>query len=57
MKKKILFLSGIIYFITIVLLREYPEKHISSFLIGISCSLTVVFFIYMVNKKHNFKNK
>ncbi|PBI88893.1 hypothetical protein BSF41_22610 [Flavobacterium sp. ACN2] len=55
MKKKIIFILGIIYFITIVILREYPEKHISSFLIGISCSLTVLFFIYIVNKKQKIK--
>lgn len=57
MKKIFIFLMMIIYLITIIIFREYRESHICSFLIGASCALTVVFFMYLVDKKQNLKNK
>lgn len=57
MKKIILVLSVFMYLVILTILREYPENHICSFLTGIFCALTVVFFMYLVDKKQNLKNK
>lgn len=57
MKKIIPVLSTFIYLVVLMVLRKYPENHIYSFLTGIFCALTVVFFMYMIDKKQNLKNK
>lgn len=57
MKKLFLVLIMIAYLLTIIILRKYPENHICSFLIGLSCALTVVFYIYMINIKNQHLKK
>lgn len=55
MKKTIFFIVLIICVPIIMVVRKYPENHVSSFLTGISCALPAVFYIYIISVK-KFKN-
>ncbi|MFH7016333.1 hypothetical protein [Flavobacterium sp. FlaQc-47] len=51
MKKRIVFVTTILYFTIIILSRKYSDNHFVSFISGISCALALAFFVYMIDKK------
>lgn len=55
MKNIVLFLSALVYFYIIVIMRKYPENHILSFLFGVFAAIGIPFLMYLITKKKYFK--
>lgn len=51
MKKTIILSTIIIYIIGLTVLRQYPESHILSFLLGILSASSIVLFLFIIAKK------
>ncbi|MFH6933970.1 hypothetical protein [Flavobacterium sp. FlaQc-30] len=57
MKKIFLFLSALVYFSIIIIMRKYPENHVLSFLSGVFAATGVTFFVYVITKKSISRSK
>lgn len=57
MKKIVLFLSALVYFSIIIVMRKYPENHVLSFLSGVFAALGIAFSVYMITKKSISRSK
>lgn len=57
MKNIVLFLSALVYFYIIVIMRKYSENHILSFLFGVFAAIGIPFLMYLITKKSISRSK